>query len=68
MKAQHSKRIKKKVIRRQISTTNSITCGTENPASLGCVFYELEGGEVATVFKCGRWQTGSYKNKGLIET
>lgn len=58
MKAQHSKRIKKKVIRRQISTTNSITCGTENPASLGCVFYELEGGEVATVFKCGRWHEG----------
>ena len=58
MKAQHSKRIKKKVIRRQISTTNSITCGTENPASLGCVFYELEGGEVATVFKCGGWHEG----------
>lgn len=58
MKAQHSKRIKRKVLRKQISTTNSITCGTENPASLGCVFYELEGGEVATVFKCGRWHEG----------
>lgn len=58
MKAQHSKRIKRKVLRKQISTTSSITCGTENPASLGCVFYELEGGEVATVFKCGRWHEG----------
>ncbi|MGN0736482.1 MAG: PaaI family thioesterase [Anaerovoracaceae bacterium] len=58
MKAQYSKRIKRKVLRKQISTTSSITCGTENPASLGCVFYELEGGEVATVFKCGRWHEG----------
>ena len=58
MKTQQSKRIKQKVLRKQVSTTNSITCGTENPASLGCVFYELEGGEVATVFKCGRWHEG----------
>lgn len=58
MKIQQSKRDKKKVLRKQISTTTSITCGTENPASLGCVFYELEGGEVATVFCCGRWHEG----------
>lgn len=58
MKTRQSKRIKQKVLRKQISTTNSITCGTENPASLGCVFYELEGGEVATVFECQRWHEG----------
>ena len=51
-------RTKKKVLRKQISTTTSITCGKENPASLGCVFYELEGGEVATVFRCGTLQEG----------
>ena len=58
MKIQQSKRTKKKVLRKQISTTTSITCGKENPASLGCVFYELEGGEVATVFRCGTLQEG----------
>lgn len=58
MKTQQSKRIKKKVIRKQISTTNSITCGTENPASLRCIYYELEGGEVAAMFRGGRWHEG----------
>lgn len=58
MKTQQSKRIKKKVIRKQTSATNSITCGTENPASLGCIYYELEGGEVATVFRGGKWHEG----------
>ena len=43
-------RQKKKVLRKQIPTPTSITCGTENPASLGCQFYELEGNEVATFF------------------
>lgn len=51
-------RTKKKVLRKQLSTTTSITCGTENPASLGCVFYELEEGEIATVFCCDRWHEG----------
>ncbi len=58
MKTQQSKRIKKKVIRKQISTTTSITCGTENPASLGCTYYELEGGEVAATFRGGKWHEG----------
>ena len=58
MKTQRSKRNRRKVLRKQISTTTSITCGTENPASLGCIFYELEGGEVATVFQGGRWHEG----------
>lgn len=43
-------REKRKVIGKQIPVHSSITCGDENPASLGCRFYELEGGEVATVF------------------
>lgn len=58
MKTQYSNRIKRKVLRKQASTRNSITCGTENPASVGCVFYEMEGGEVATVFRGGRWHEG----------
>ena len=40
----------RKVICRQRPGINSVTCGTENPASMECPFYELEGGEVATVF------------------
>lgn len=43
-------REKKKVIAKQIPTQNSITCGSENPATMGCVFYVLEDGEVATFF------------------
>jgi len=43
-------REKKKVIFKQLPTTRGITCGLENPASLECQFYELEGGELATVF------------------
>lgn len=26
--------------------------------SLGCVFYKLEGGEAATIFRCSRWHEG----------
>ena len=58
MKIQTSNRTKSKVVGKQMSTTGSITCGTENPASLGCVFYELESGEVATVFRCGTLHEG----------
>ena len=47
MKLQRKKR---KVIIKQLPTPMSITCGNENPSSLGCEFYELKGGEVATVF------------------
>ena len=43
-------RSKRKVICKQLPMARSITCGKENPASLECEFYELEGGEVATVF------------------
>lgn len=43
-------RAKRKVITKQLPTPNSVTCGPENPASLGCQFYELEGGEIGTVF------------------
>ena len=43
-------REKKKVICKQIPSGSSITCGQDNPASLGCQYYELEGGEVATFF------------------
>lgn len=45
-----AERIKKKVKSKQLVTPRSITCGNENPSSLGCRFYELEGGEVATFF------------------
>ncbi len=51
-------RVKKKVICKQLSTATAITCGTDNPAGLGCVFYELEGGEVATQFVAGKWHEG----------
>ena len=47
MKTQRQKR---KVISKQLPTPCSIPCGSENPASLGCQFYELEGGEVGTIF------------------
>ena len=47
MKLQRQKR---KVITKQLPTPMSITCGNENPSALGCQFYELEGGEVGTVF------------------
>lgn len=43
-------RSKSKVIAKQHPTVSGIICGTENPVSLGCRFYELESGEVATVF------------------
>lgn len=45
-----TERKKRKVINKQLPTPCSITCGTDNPASMGCSFYELEGGEVGTFF------------------
>lgn len=53
-----TERKKYKVIAKQIPTRTSITCGTENPASLGCTFYELESGEIAAPFTCGPLQEG----------
>lgn len=50
MKLQKINRIKKKTIGKQPRSKNGIVCGRENPASLGCEFYELEDGELATVF------------------
>ena len=51
-------REKKKVLSKQLPTPYSITCGPLNPASLGCEFYELEGGEVATIFQAGKLHEG----------
>ena len=51
-------RIKRKVLDKQLVTANSITCGKDNTASLGCRFYDLEGGEVATVFIAGKIHEG----------
>lgn len=53
-------RIKRKVICKQVPTANSITCGTENPSSLKCEYYELEGGEVATFFVPQRLHEGHF--------
>ena len=63
-------RTKKRVIRRQALTTNSIVCGTENPASVGCIFYELEDGEVAARFTPGIWHEGhtGVMHGGLISS
>lgn len=43
-------RIKSRVTGKQLSTSNSITCGKNNPASLKCDFYDLENGETVTFF------------------
>ena len=51
-------REKKRVLRKQIPTPTSITCGAENNASLGCQFYELEGGEMATFFTARKVHEG----------
>ena len=50
MQSKKTDRKKKRVIAKQTRTKTSIVCGTENPASLGCDFYELEDGELATFF------------------
>lgn len=42
-------RKKKKVLAKQISSRMSLNCGTENPGSLKCTFYVLEGNEIGTV-------------------
>lgn len=44
-------RKKKKVVARQVSSRMSLNCGTENPGSLKCIFYVLEGNEMATVLR-----------------
>ena len=51
-------REKKRVIRKQLPTTSGITCGTDNPASMNCRYYELEGGEVGTMFVAGKIHEG----------
>ena len=45
-----TERTKKTVKDKQLISSGSMTCGKDNPASLGCEYYELEGGEVATFF------------------
>lgn len=50
MQSKKTDRKMKRVIAKQSRTKTSIVCGTENPASLGCDFYELEDGELATFF------------------
>lgn len=51
-------RTKSKVLGKQPSTSTSITCGSDNPASLGCVFYELESGEAAAPFTAQKIHEG----------
>lgn len=51
-------RTKSKVLGKQPSTSTSITCGSDNPASLGCVFYELESGEAAAPFTARKIHEG----------
>ena len=51
-------REKSKVIAKQLPTKSGVICGTDNPVSLGCAFYELESGEVATVFCAERLHEG----------
>ncbi|MCI8608284.1 MAG: PaaI family thioesterase [Firmicutes bacterium] len=58
MKPEKIDRQRKKVLGKQIPTPNSIICGTENPSSLHCVFYELEGGEAATTFVADSFHEG----------
>lgn len=58
MNREKSIRKKKKVLGKQKSVKYSIVCGTENPASLGCTVYELEGGETATFFTANRFHEG----------
>ena len=49
---------KKAVIKKQVPTPYSITCGPENPASMGCEFFELEDGEIATFFTAKKVHEG----------
>ena len=58
MRLQKIDRIKQKVIGKQVKTTTSMVCGTQNPASFGCEFYELEDGEVATIFTAKKIHEG----------
>ncbi len=43
-------REKKRVLCKQVPPASSITCGSSNPSALGCTFYELEDGEIGTIF------------------
>jgi len=52
-----------RVLRRQTRFKNGIVSGTENPAGLKCVFYELEDGAVAAQFTGGPLQEG---HNGLL--
>ena len=58
MKIEKTNRKKQRVLRKQMQTENSIICGIHNPATLGCVFYELEGGGVGIRFTAGRYHEG----------
>lgn len=51
-------RTKQKVTAKQLRSKNGIVCGRQNPASLGCEFYELENGELATIFTAGHMHEG----------
>lgn len=44
-------RKRKKVVAKQPLSRMSPCCGTENPGSLKCIFYVLEGDEIATVIR-----------------
>ena len=58
MKIEKTNRKKQRVLRKQVQAENSIICGIHNPATLGCVFYELEGGGVGIRFTASRWHEG----------
>lgn len=51
-------RIPKKVIAKQSLSKTSIVSGRENPASVKCVFYMLENGDMATKFTLTKWHEG----------
>ena len=53
-----TKRDKKRVIYKQMCSPWTITCGKENPVSIGCEYYVLEDGEVATVFTPTKFHEG----------
>lgn len=58
MQIRKIKRIKQKVTAKQPKSKNGIVCGRQNPSSLGCEFYELENGELATIFTAGHMHEG----------
>lgn len=58
MELKKLQRNKSKVISKQLKTHNSITCGVDNPISLGVTYYSLESGEVACEFVAGAMHEG----------